>query len=551
VECEHVAFEPVRVSWPQERIIAADANFLVVDKLWGLPVHGGHASVDDIVTRLRRWLEQTGESDYLAVHQRLDRDASGVLLFVRNPELNVTVANAFREHSIERRYLAVVRDSGLPVKQTLSDRMEAPSKGPSRIVMSGGVHAQAELHVIQRHNGLALVELTPHTGRRHQLRLQLAHRGAPIVGDSLYAGPAGPRLMLHATRLGIPALNLNFAAQLPQEFRNWKELFDLGSPLRVRQTLVDSAHRRAPWFFGHTTAFRVVNDRGDGLEGVRADRYGDWAVLELATEQALARREELVRDVAEWGCRGVYVKARIRTDLRHSEASTWVPAVPDLGEAAPETFVVREGNLKFEVSLSDGFDTGLYLDQRENRQSVLEAAHGCRVLNLFSYTCSFTVAALAGGATSTTSVDLSRRALNRGHKNFVLNGFEPNSTHRLLRAEAVQFAGRAAARNEKYDLIIIDPPSFATVGKGKVFRLEREWDTLIDVALRLLDKGGQCLLVTHEIPERARLLRQRVLSGVRRSGRSCLSLRDLPSPSDCPAYRDDPFPSRSLWLKLE
>jgi len=357
--------------------------------------------------------------------------------------------------------------------------------------------------------------------------------------------------MLHAASLQLPSLNRHFSAPLPEEFRDWKELAPLGSPPRVRQALMDSVHRRAPWFFGSSTAFRLANDYGDGLEGVRVDRFGDWAVLELASDEAIERREELVQAVARFGCRGVYVKGRPRTDLRRAQASTLVPAVPDFGEAAPETLVVQEGNLKFEVSLSDGFDTGLYLDQRENRERVFEAAQGRRVLNLFSYTCSFTVAALAGGAAATTSIDLSRRALGRGSRNFALNGFEPNTTHRLLRAEAVQFASRAAARNEKYDLLVIDPPSFATVGKGKVFRLEREWDTLIDSALRILETGGQCLLVTHEIPERAQLLRQRVLLAVRRAGRTLLSLRDLPSPSDCPACCGAPFPSRSLWLSVK
>jgi len=543
-----VAYERLHVIWPEQRVLVVDSDLLVIDKIWGLPVHGGHAGLDDIVTRLRRWLEQRGEPTYLAVHQRLDRDASGVLVFVRNQELNAAVGAAFHDHAIDRRYVAVVKDPGLPAQQIMTDRMETPTKGQSRIVNSGGVPAEAAVRVLERHKGLALVELTPRTGRRHQLRLQLANRNAAIVGDSLYGGLPAPRLMLHAKSLAIPCISRQFVAELPQEFLDWKELEPLGPPPRLKQAIEDSAHRRAPWFFGTSTAYRIVNDRGDGLEGVRVDRYGDFAVVEIASAEALERREELVEDVANLGCRGVYVKARVRADLRHSQAATLAPTQPDAGQPAPELLVVREGRLNFEVSLSDGFDTGLYVDQRENRERVFEVAGGRRVLNLFCYTCSFTVAAIAGGASTTTSVDLSRRALSRAQRNFSLNGFEPSSTHRLLHAEAMQFARRAVARNEKFDLVIIDPPSFATISKGKLFRLERDWDSLIDLALQLLADNAHCLLVTHEVPERARLLRRRVLAAVPRSGRSITSLRDLPSGSDCPAYGGEPFPSRSLWL---
>jgi 23S rRNA (cytosine1962-C5)-methyltransferase len=357
--------------------------------------------------------------------------------------------------------------------------------------------------------------------------------------------------MLHATELGIAAINKRFVAKMPLEFSNWQRLQELGTASRVQQALTDSALRRAPWFFENTTAFRLVNDDGDGLRGVRVDRYGDWCVVELAEAEAIARRNEFAQAVGRWGCRGVYVKCRPRADLRRRNSEELAPAGPDIGDAAPGTLVVSEAALRFEVSLSDGWDTGLYIDQRENRQRILQAARGKRVLNLFSYTCSFSVAAAVGGAESTTSVDLSRRALNRGHRNFVLNGVEPSTRHRLLCAEAVQYARRAQARNDKFDLVIIDPPSFATIGKGRVFRLEREWDSLIELAVGLLAKGGQCLLVSHEVPERSRQLRQRAAMAIRSTGRTLKSLRDLPSNLDCPAQQHHPFPSRSLWLSVE
>ena len=157
----------------------------------------------------------------------------------------------------------------------------------------------------------------------------------------------------------------------------------------------------------------MVNDAGDGLGGVRLDRYGDYAVLELTSTESHERRGELVRDVLGLGPRGVYVKCRIRADLRNRDAEAFAPATPDVGEPAPESMVVSEAGLRFEACLSDGWDTGLYVDQRDNRQRVRRQAKDKNVLNLFCYTGSFTVAAASGGARSTTSVDLSRRALSR------------------------------------------------------------------------------------------------------------------------------------------
>jgi 23S rRNA (cytosine1962-C5)-methyltransferase len=546
-----MAFEPFLVPWPEDRILCVDRDFLVIDKLWGLPVHGGREDLDDIVARLSKWLVTKGESPYLAVHQRLDQGASGVLLFVRNPDLNPVIGQAFEQHRIDRRYVAVVADHRLPDEAVMIDRMNVPTRGPSSIVQTGGVRAEASLRVMARSSGRALVELRPKTGRRHQLRLQLAHRKCPIVGDVLYGGQPGHRLMLHATELEVLELQRRFSAAPPAEFQNWHIAEGLGDSTRIRQALADASHRRAPYFASVTTAFRLVNDAGDGLRGVRLDRYGDFAVLELASAESHERRGELVQAVIGMGALGVYVKCRARADVRSQSAEQFAPNHPDLGQPAPEAIVVEEAGLRFEVSLSDGWDTGLYIDQRSNRQRVFQLAAGKNVLNLFCYTGSFTVAAAKGGAQSTTSVDISRRALGRAQRNLGLNGLESSESNRLLRADVVKFVNRAVTRGDRYDLIILDPPSFATSSRTRVFRLESEWQTLIESVVALLSPGGQCLFVSHEVPARARLLRGKVKQACEHAGLTLRALRDLPSGSDCPDQPEGPYPSRSVWLELE
>jgi 23S rRNA (cytosine1962-C5)-methyltransferase len=357
--------------------------------------------------------------------------------------------------------------------------------------------------------------------------------------------------MLHATDLELPELQRRFSAPLPPEFRQWHSTEALGDTARVKRAFEDAAHRRAPLFEAGNTVFRLANDAGDGLRGIRLDRYGDHAVLELTSAESQQRRAELAEVVCAMGATGVYVKCRLRADLRNRAVEELAPTQPDIGEAASDPLVVDEAGLRFEVCLGDGWDTGLYVDQRSNRQRVLRAAAGKRVLNLFCYTGSFTVAAARGGAAATTSIDISRRALGRAQRNMLLNGIEPSSSHRLLRAEVIQYARRAAARGDNYDLVIVDPPSFSTTGAKKTFSLESEWQELIKSAVLVLARGGQCLFVTHEVPARARRLRYRVKAACEQAGRTPRALRELPSSWDCPDQPEGPYPSRGVWLELD
>jgi 23S rRNA (cytosine1962-C5)-methyltransferase len=356
--------------------------------------------------------------------------------------------------------------------------------------------------------------------------------------------------MLHAASLALPQLNWRFEAAPPAEFDSWNHCDGLGESVRVRQALTDAVHRRAFLFGSSATTFRLANEKGDGLPGVRLDRYGDFAVLELTSAESQVRRLELANVVHSMGALGVYVKCRVRADLRNQDTENLAPRLPEVGQTAPDTMSVTEGSFSFEVSLGDGWDTGLYTDQRANRMRILAAAQGKRVLNLFCYTGSFTVAAAKGGALSTTSVDISRRALTRAQRNLRLNGIEPGTSHRLLRADAIDFMRRMITRGETYDLIILDPPSFSTTGKKSVFRLESAWPILLESAISLLSRAGQCLCVTHETTERATHLRRRLKLACERVGRTPSVLRELPSGSDCPDQPEGPCPSHSVWLQL-
>ncbi len=158
--------------------------------------------------------------------------------------------------------------------------------------------------------------------------------------------------------------------------------------------------------------------------------------------------------------------------------------------------LVREGDLRFEVNLTDYLDTGLFLDDRILRARLRELAAGRHVLNLFAYTCTASVAAAAGGAASTTSVDLSNVYLAWGKRNFALNGLALDR-HRFLRRDVLRWIQRPE-REQAYDLILLAPPSHSrSKGMVEAFDLRRDHPRLLEGCLRLLAPGGDLIFTTN------------------------------------------------------
>ncbi len=543
------AFRP----WLEERILARSAGLLVVDKPSGIPTHGGEPG-GDVVSRLGAWLESVGEPPYLGVHQRLDLGTSGVLAFVVDREKNAAVQAEFESGSIEKHYVAAVEiapGSALAHRDAMElvHHLE-PAGRLQRVVRRGGKACRASCRVLRRSGARALVELVPETGRTHQLRVQLAAEGAPIAGDAQYGGAWAPRLLLHAESLELARLGLRFQASLPPGFERWLRggTPQLGSRSEVERKLRDAACLRFP-LLASTNVLRWVNGMGDDLPGVEVDFYDGFVTLSVSSAEAAARASELSASLLELGASGVYFKQRARADLRQLDAAELAPSEPVAGAAAESPWVVTEGSLRIAVELGDGLSTGLFLDQRDNRQRLLGSCGGSRVLNLFSYTCSFSVAAALGGAARVTSVDLSRRALRRGEENFRLNGLEPEG-HAFVQEDAVRYLERCRARGEYFDWIVLDPPSFSTSGKNKVLRVDKDYDRLAHLAVGVLARGGRLLAVTNHRGTSEASLRAAVLSAANAWGHTQLQAKNLNSAADFPPGADGPYPSKSVLLTL-
>jgi 23S rRNA (cytosine1962-C5)-methyltransferase len=553
-----------RAVWPDFRdewIVHDDGDLIAIDKPVGVSSQAADpARPDDVVTRLKAHLGGA----YLGVHQRLDRDTSGVLVFSRRKEHNAALARQFEGRSVGKTYLAAV--SGWPAKRDsaeLRDRV-APGENDTMRVVSGqsraGKLALMRVRVVARRADRALLELSLETGRTHQARVQLAHAGAPIAGDVLYGGPPAPRLMLHAAALALDhprtGARMSLVAPTPPELGEWLARGDLGERIYDDSAALSRAVRRAcerRWGLGRadagptaTTALRLVNEEGDALPGLAVDVYGDWLVAQLFDAPAPAgpaappglreRRERILDELGALGFAGVYLKVRPRqanvlVDTRREDLA---PAAPVRGAAAPDPLPILEEGMPLLVRLGDGLATGLYLDQRANRARVRELARGVRVANLFAYTCAFTVAAALGGAARTVSVDVSAVALERGRENLLFAGAMAGGEHVLVAEDVGPWLTRCARRGERFELVVLDPPSYSSTKRGR-FAADSDYAGLAALAMSVISPGGRLLACTnHRGISRARF-RRILFDAGRLAQREIAQVKDLPVPSDHPA----------------
>jgi 23S rRNA (cytosine1962-C5)-methyltransferase len=204
--------------------------------------------------------------------------------------------------------------------------------------------------------------------------------------------------------------------------------------------------------------------------------------------------------------------------------------------------VVTERGLRFEIDLSAGYSVGLFIDQRENR-SFLRKIAPKRLLNCFAYTCSFSVAAAVAGA-NTLSVDLSQKSLERGRENFALNNL-PATGHHFIADDVFEVLPRLSHKGEKFDLIVLDPPTFSRSHRGKTFQVESDFEGLVMAALEVADRDCRILLSTNcaALNERAlEVMARFCLKASRRAG----SFHSEPRPVEFPPDSG----ASTIWLTL-
>ena len=287
-----------------------------------------------------------------------------------------------------------------------------------------------------------------------------------------------------------------------------------------------------------TTAFRLFNQEGDGFGGLTVDLYGDYAVFSWYNSYVYQIRKaisEAFRQVFP-EVLGTYEKIRFK-ELDYESAHVY-------GQEAPDFFTVLENGVLYQVFMNDGLMTGIFLDQHEVRGSLVDGlAMGKSLLNMFSYTAAFSVAAAMGGASQTTSVDLAKRSRELSQAHFQANGISTDE-HRFVVMDVFEYFKYAKRKGLTYDVIVLDPPSFAR-NKKQTFSVAKDYHKLISQSLEILNPGGIIIASTNAANVSRQKFTEQIDKGF--AGRSYQILNKYGLPADFAYNKKD---ESSNYLKV-
>jgi len=286
------------------------------------------------------------------------------------------------------------------------------------------------------------------------------------------------------------------------------------------------------------------------------DRLGDFLLSQSDATLTEIQRRGLSNLVNPFSARGAYHKI-LKRQIRQATTSEVSPQLA-IGEAAPDRFVVRENKVQFELSFTEGYSVGLFLDQRDNRRRFLSGhiAAGfelpingqLEVLNCFAYTCGFSVCAALAGM-HTISLDLSKKYLDWGRRNFALNQLDP-AEHDFIYGDVFDWFKRLAKKQRLFDVVALDPPTFSKSKQHGAFRAEKDYGQLTQAALPVLKRGGVLLASTNTAGWPAEKFLSAIENAIRREKREILQKHYFPQPPDFPVSRTEPAYLKTVWLRI-
>jgi 23S rRNA (cytosine1962-C5)-methyltransferase len=284
-----------------------------------------------------------------------------------------------------------------------------------------------------------------------------------------------------------------------------------------------------------TDAYRICNKAGGW-----AERFGPDVIVSYKAEDA---RDEILHQLAKWSLLGEQRLERVfGRYLPMQNAERHPPELLSGDREASLQRTVTENGVCYAIDFGAGYSAGLFLDQRANRQFVRRVAPR-KLLNCFAYTCSFSVVGALAGA-ETLSIDLSTKSLNRGRDNFMLNRLATDG-QRFLADDVMQVLPRLARKGERFDMIILDPPTFSRSRTGKAWQVEHDFERLLLTALELAEREAKILLATN-----CQKLNARTLEVM---GRFCLKATRRAAMFQSPGPLPD-FPAgtgaSSVWMIL-
>jgi 23S rRNA (cytosine1962-C5)-methyltransferase len=525
-------------------VIFEDEHLLVVSKPAGWNTHSpspfaGEGIYDWLKNREPRWSS-------LAILHRLDKETSGVLVFGKTPLANKSLTEQFTRRRVFKKYL-LLTDRAVPSKE-FTVKTGIARIGEKYASRPGGETAEtvftpvASAELKTKNLKLKTICAEPLTGRTHQIRVHAAENGFPILGDTLYGGTASSRVFLHASEISFthPSANESVKFFAPVNF-------DSEPRLALRTAAIEPAL---------TNAFRVVHGASDGWPGWFVDKLGDFLLSQSELSLNAKQKEELSRLAKNFGSRGACHKILSRA-VRGKGAAETSPQLC-FGEAAPGRFEILENGVRYELSFREGYSVGLFLDQRDNRRRLLTGyiatdffqppTSNLQLLNCFAYTCGFSVCAAKAGA-RTTSLDLSKKYLDWGKRNFALNGIDA-AAHDFIFGDTFDWLRRFAKKDRSFDAIVLDPPTFSQSKEHGAFRAEKDLGTLVTAALPVLKPDGVLLASTNVAYWPPENFLADVETAVRAAKRKVLQRHYVPQPPDFPISRAEPAHLKTVWLKI-
>lgn len=514
-------------------VVFEDDHLLVVNKPPGWNTHSpspyaGEGIYEWLKNREPRWAN-------LAIIHRLDKETSGLMVFSKTQEANRSLTRQFTESKVRKEYW--LESLSAPPKPEFVVRSNLQRNGERyRSVRGGvsGVDAETEFESRGFCEGAHQIIAKPKTGRTHQIRVHAADSGFPIRGDKLYGGADYHRVCLHSHRLEFehPTSGEKLSFEAPPVF-SWRR------DRIFTHAFIDSSE---------INAFRIIHSE------MSVEYYGDHLLAQSPAQPTPAQVEQL-RDLH---ASGVYHKITAPTVRGRSSEEASPKLI--IGKPIQSPFTIRENGVQYETNFSEGYSVGIFLDQRENRRRLLTnyvapgfwacegGLKGAEVLNTFAYTCAFSVCAALSGARA-TSLDLSKKYLDWGRRNFQLNALKPEE-HDFIYGDVFDWLKRLGKKGRLFDVVILDPPTFSKSKESGLFRAEHDYPRLVGDALKVLKPGGVLFASSNAARWAPEDFVRDVRQAVGKSSRKILREHYAPQPPDFPISREEPAYLKTLWMRI-
>ena len=460
----------LRLHDPLLSVLFEDDDIIAIDKPYGYNAHTNDSKIahsDFIQDGLIEIFEKNRGHKLHIIH-RLDQTTTGVMIFGKSMDAAKKYAEFFFQRQVKKTYWFI----------TKKESNESSFIIDQNIIHKGKeLSAKTELFFLKKTKNFSLWQAKPLTGRNHQIRIHAQKAGISILGDEKYAGAPYSFLCLHNHRIEFPN-GIVIEAKAPAYFENLSLLDDMALArayfeIDRRLRLYSSAQP--------DQCFRLIHSQNSATDlGYHLDQFGKILILHWHRENWSTTDEKRFTLLAEALHKPLLVRFSDKNYLSF-------PA-----EKIPEKWIVKESDRSYEIHSSSY--VGLFTNQRLQREWVAKNSHSKSVLNLFSQTGTYSVAAARSGALQVTSVETNKAALTWSRTNFKLNS-EPLDKSLFLLRDSLTFLDQCLNKNLKYDLIICDAPSFMRCEKG-FFKIEQSLEELLTKCISSLNPEGEFLFST-------------------------------------------------------